>query len=526
MRRFWTKSAVALMFVVVGTGLCPRAADACGPQDRKRVPGTPVATPPAQTAPPARPVAQSPNTVEVVATGHGTTKDAARKDALVEAVMRVVGAVVESQAKVENDAVISSKIIAHSDGFVEKYEPVGEPKVGADGQTSYTIRAWVRTSRLTEALTANSVAIKEGVDLRSLQGQSETIQTRDRSATEVVKAAFEGFPSRFWTAEPLEPKRISGDSETTIIEVPVRVRIDAKAWREWATGLPKLLDKLAEAKGTGSWNFSKSPWKSLLARMPSNGGSGPGGPGLGSPKVPVDDPDGGSPSAKDGVLVDGFYAGRRFLPNSERGKGYWVRWDRYHGYDPLGVGGPEWAVHRRFLGVMNSLSGTLRWWQLPEDAWGALFPHAGLIPTLNVSLVDGAGDNIGTSVEAWTESVGGTRPGESATETVASRDGLGRARLSFGQGYPWWIKFDCALGRADSGFDIRNTLASAESTGVILFPGTMLAIERDQLLAVSESAIVPFRFEVPAEAANYTRASVRCEIVDAGTPTGAASSDK
>lgn len=49
--------------------------------------------------------------VEVVATGIGNDKEAARKDALREAVAQVVGALVVTRSEVDNDELIASKIL-------------------------------------------------------------------------------------------------------------------------------------------------------------------------------------------------------------------------------------------------------------------------------------------------------------------------------------------------------------------------------------------------------------------------------
>ena len=177
MKRFWVTSVVAtVVTLVLGSGSLAREPSPAPPQASKRA------------AP-----ASDDSLVEVVATGIGNDKEAARKDALREAVAQVVGALVIARAEVNNDELIASKILTYSDGFVEKYVPEGEPT--QEGyKTKVTIRAWVRTRKLSEALASNSITVRKNVDLRSLHGQSETLADRARSAVQVVQEAFDGVP--------------------------------------------------------------------------------------------------------------------------------------------------------------------------------------------------------------------------------------------------------------------------------------------------------------------------------------------
>ena len=498
MKRFWVTSVVAtVVTLVLGSGSLAREPSPAPPQASKRA------------AP-----ASDDSLVEVVATGIGNDKEAARKDALREAVAQVVGALVIARAEVNNDELIASKILTYSDGFVEKYVPEGEPT--QEGyKTKVTIRAWVRTRKLSEALASNSITVRKNVDLRSLHGQSETLADRARSAVQVVQEAFDGVPTRFLIAEPLAPIRISGDAEATLVEVPVRVTVDGKAWKEWATNLSMLLDPIAEAHGTDNWNFAQSPWKPLTGKFTNSNGAA--------------------------VTTSDLYHMQRFMPKSVQGKGYHTNSPLWLGGLPKGVTPVELKAARenvRFVGVMDSVGGRVHWWRLPPDAWAALTSRTGAVPELQVSMVDGEGDAVGASVTSWEERTAVSKPGETASEVVSGYAGIGTPFLYYSDRY-FTLTLACSalhhqrcLMREDSKWQqSRQWHSGSDEYGVLFHPSVWLATDtgedrRSTQRVVNPSAIFPFRFEIPASVANSSTQVVRCEFVGAASRTGSAGSDK
>lgn len=133
----------------------------------------------------------------VEASGAGADVESARKDACREAVRQVVGAYVNAKTRTENDELIEDKVISLSSGFVEKVERLKEST--SDGLVRVRIRATVRISRVLESLKENAIAVSD-VDGESLGAQLLTRGDQRKGADELIKAAFEGFPAKWFRA--------------------------------------------------------------------------------------------------------------------------------------------------------------------------------------------------------------------------------------------------------------------------------------------------------------------------------------
>ena len=72
-------------------------------------------------------------TLTVSARGIGLDQDAAKKDALINAMQQAVGSFLDSETLIENDEIIRDKILSVSDGFVKKYDVTYGPTKRSDG---------------------------------------------------------------------------------------------------------------------------------------------------------------------------------------------------------------------------------------------------------------------------------------------------------------------------------------------------------------------------------------------------------
>lgn len=179
--------------------------------------------------------------VQVVdVSGAGTDIENAKKDACREAVRRVVGNYVNSKTLTENDELIEDKVISLSSGFIEKMETLKESK--ADGLVRVRIRATVRISRLLDSLKTNRVSVSD-VDGESLGAQLLTTADQKKGQAELIEAAFEGFPAKWFKASVSSQPRLGERNEGADIPIIVTVLFepDLEAFITAATKLDEAL---------------------------------------------------------------------------------------------------------------------------------------------------------------------------------------------------------------------------------------------------------------------------------------------
>lgn len=99
-------------------------------------------------------------TLTVTARGIGVDQDAAKKDALINAMQQAVGSFLDSETLIENDEIIRDEILSVSDGFVKRYDVTDGPSKRPDGLFEISIRAIVQQGKVQERL--KSVRIISG----------------------------------------------------------------------------------------------------------------------------------------------------------------------------------------------------------------------------------------------------------------------------------------------------------------------------------------------------------------------------
>ena len=96
-------------------------------------------------------------TKQVLVTGIGITPQSAEKQAITDAVRQAVGAYVDANTIVENEAVIQDRILSVSSGFVQEYKVIAPAKKRDDGLYELRILAMVQTGQVLQALKENSL---------------------------------------------------------------------------------------------------------------------------------------------------------------------------------------------------------------------------------------------------------------------------------------------------------------------------------------------------------------------------------
>ena len=467
-------------------------------------PSKPSTPPPAKVDDPAP--TPAPTLTEVIATGVGSTADGARKDALRQAVSQVVGSLVVASDAVANDELIDSKILTYSDGYVERFEPIGEPQ-SKDGLVRIKIRAWVRQGKLTKALAENRVPVKD-VDVRSMQGQSETIADQQRSAAEVVVAVFQEFPNKVLVAEPLTPRRISGDEQQTIFEVPVRIKVDMKKWADWVAEAKRLLDPIAEASGTEAWNTKMAGW------YPLSGTAAPKVSGAkkskgGNPAVTESHEETTAKRVRSSIFLN------RLVPRDDRSGGaIWIG-ERYpgasRGLPTLSAG----IDHKRVVAVLDKLGGKVMWWQLPADPWASLLGLQ-ILAEMDVRILDATGESVATRLEGWTEVIEATKPTEQDQILFRDTDKVGRRFLSLGSQWGGGIAYNCLVPMRLTG----ELWEGRTKTAIHLFIPCAIGWPEDGLgngdgaPFLAPTIVLPYRFVIPGDVASLgTELKVEAELI-------------
>jgi len=163
----------------------------------------------------------------VVVTGVGKDSDAALKNALRAAVEQAVGVLVDTETFVENDNLISDKILSLSRGFVSAYRPIGEPQTGEDGLVTVRIKAEVERTALRNRL-KDAKVIVEDVDGGSLYAETVTKINAMKSEQEMwqIVPAFlkeSKFPESLYGAKIIGKPTYDPEKRKTTVKFEVFV---------------------------------------------------------------------------------------------------------------------------------------------------------------------------------------------------------------------------------------------------------------------------------------------------------------
>ena len=183
-----------------------------------------------------------PATQTVTAEGVGATPEEARKDAIREAVRKVVGVLVVGATTVENEKVLKDEVLTYSDGVIVggSYKEVVRKREGDIWRIK--ISAAVVSRKLAEKLVA------AGFEVRKIDGEGiaavvlSRAEARERAA-ELLQAALEDIP-KLVTAEAGKPTDRDYDDSRAELNLTVRIAADSKRYDAAAKRLVEVLDKV------------------------------------------------------------------------------------------------------------------------------------------------------------------------------------------------------------------------------------------------------------------------------------------
>ena len=352
-------------------------------------------------------------TYEVIAAGVGSTKETAIKDGLRDAVNQVVGILIISKDRVENDQLIESKVLTYCDGFVESYKLIGEPT--KDGSlVKIRMKAIVRKGKLTDSLQSAGLSTRE-IDAGSMMGEAITVATQKKSAVEMTTELFDGFPSNVYKAEALTAFKVSGDEDGIVIEVPVKVSIDLAKWKAWADKADKVLGAIALAKGSIKWNLKDSTLCPLtVARKEFASGQS------NQQKKPSAIMSSFDRRAKDSFtnfVRSTFF--KQLIPDSCSAGAVLLYYDTII---PLPTN-----IHS--VTILDSPNGKSRSYQLPDDCFAIANHVLDFYPTIDIELLNKEGQSLGSKIKGWEQVIPAQKAGEQDVIVFESEGGQGSQTL-------------------------------------------------------------------------------------------------
>lgn len=203
--------------------------------------------------------------LQIIARGMGKDAGSATKDALVQAVQQAVGAMVDSETLMKNDAILKEQVLTFSDGFVSKYEVLKAPAPNKYGLYETTIKAWVEQKKLRGRLAETRILKIEVKDAHNIWAKLETEQLRKENAETMLLKIFSMLnPKDFLIPTLVDPqKRMGKDAKLNVfrkdgkmyISMGILVAFDHKKYiREVQPYLLDAMNKLCLDK-SGPWQW-------------------------------------------------------------------------------------------------------------------------------------------------------------------------------------------------------------------------------------------------------------------------------
>ena len=181
---------------------------------------------------------------QITVTGIGLTPESAEKQAITDAVRQAVGAYVDANTIVENEAVIKDRILSVSNGFVKEYKVVSPAKQRDDGLYELQILATVQTGQVVQALKESNLISGE-VAGANMWAEASTKVMNAQDAVAMLQAKIPELIKSSVTITPLgEDGKPMLSKDGTPNTAPASVKEDAVTGNATLTWYFKLgLDK-------------------------------------------------------------------------------------------------------------------------------------------------------------------------------------------------------------------------------------------------------------------------------------------
>ena len=182
--------------------------------------------------------------VTVVVSGIGTTENAARANALTNALNQVVGTMVDAETRVRNDRIIRDEVLTYTDGYVTSYQVVRQAEDA--GVFEITIQAVVRKRAVQRRLRELEV-LEAIVDGESLRAEIATRQRRAGEAREMLTRALAPFAHAGYVSSnnlQLSEVSITSDDGPGIVTWTVEVGIDSELYHTAASEFRRTMEDM------------------------------------------------------------------------------------------------------------------------------------------------------------------------------------------------------------------------------------------------------------------------------------------
>ncbi|MBQ6102482.1 MAG: hypothetical protein IJL06_02305 [Kiritimatiellae bacterium] len=201
------------------------------------------------------------NLVTVQAKGRGETVEAAKKDAIRNAVKKAVGELVDAKTLVENDELVSDRILTLSNAMVEKAD-YGDAVSAGEGLFEVPVTAVVKKGRLNRELE------KIGISTGSVSGSSlaaALFSGRERvaNAEKFFAERLKDFPGNVVEAVMLAKKDgtpdIEIDADQGHVYANVGLRVNMANYSEWSKQLQEVLGAVCLKQEKANLKFGDRP---------------------------------------------------------------------------------------------------------------------------------------------------------------------------------------------------------------------------------------------------------------------------
>ncbi len=208
-------------------------------------------------------------TVEVSAKGQGESVEAAKKDAVRNAIKQAVGELVGTKTLVENDELVQDKILTLSNAMVEKAE-YGSAKSIGGGLVEVPVKARVKKGQLNREL--KKIGVTKGrIDGESIAIKLGTGKERVANAEKFLVERFRDFPGNIVEGVMLAKKDGTPDIEvnedTGHVFANVGLRVNMENYLKWTQALCELLGAMCIEKEEVNIAFEERSYQKTMYQV-------------------------------------------------------------------------------------------------------------------------------------------------------------------------------------------------------------------------------------------------------------------
>jgi hypothetical protein len=202
-----------------------------------------------------------PESEVIIAEGVGVDVEGARKDAYRNAVRQAVGAYVDSETVVENDELITDRIVMLSPAFVEKAEPIAGTEKREEGLVRLRVRAHVRITKLLDALAEGKIKtrpVTRKVDTTSLLAELSTKSDQHEARRDILAKLMSDYPESCLTVEQSGKESIEKTPDgRLLLNVPLVIRPNQESYTVFSKTLCEVLSATKRPSGEFSVDGAK-----------------------------------------------------------------------------------------------------------------------------------------------------------------------------------------------------------------------------------------------------------------------------